>query len=60
VTWLLAILQPGLSTSATVGRPTVAARPGRHQECGFQFHEHMLLTVQAINRLRQAFSEKML
>ena len=26
----------------------------------FQFHEHMLLTVQAIHRLHQAISEKML
>ena len=26
----------------------------------FQFHEHLLLTVQAIHRLRQAFLEKML
>jgi hypothetical protein len=26
----------------------------------FQFHEHMLLTVQAIHRLREALSGKML
>jgi hypothetical protein len=26
----------------------------------FQFHEHMLLTVQAIHRLHQAISERML
>ena len=26
----------------------------------FQFHEHLLLTVQAIHRLRQAFLGKML
>jgi hypothetical protein len=26
----------------------------------FQFHEHMLLTVQAIHRLHQAMSERML
>lgn len=25
----------------------------------FQFHEHLLLTVQAVYRLRQALSEKM-
>ena len=26
----------------------------------FQFHEHLLLTVQAIHRLQQAISERML
>jgi hypothetical protein len=40
--------------------PSPLGQDDTQEQWLFQFHEHMLLTVQAINRLRQAVSEKML
>lgn len=40
--------------------PSQLGQDDTQEQWLFQFHEHMLLTVQAVYRLRQALAERML
>ena len=49
-----------VGSEATAVATVMASDQDPEEQWLFQFHEHMLLTVQAIHRLHQALSERML